>query len=562
MPIIRSSSEQGKSRAVQLLALAAVGAFVCICLAGLVLYTSTRRLNESRRWLDHSQEVVADLQEELWRVDRIESSALLYQLTRDYSNLRAAQAADVALSLGAQRLHEEVADNQSQLGRAEELRNCATELARKIDSFTPEAPFPAPQLLACRQVLSSMRQEERGLLSQRTAESQMNASQSLFTSVGFAGFCLAVVAVLFSFLLRDALRRQRYEAQLSETNDKLASTIRALERQATVSALLTASRDELQLCVTSVQAQLCAARYFGQLLPATTGAICMINNSRQSVELVATWNDSHGILDGFALDACCGLRSGRIRWRKPGQSEVDCAHFTGAPPEYYCCLPLVAQGETLGIVCVECASAGVAAMVEAHSTPLYELVELASMAIASLNLRSKLEHQSIRDPLTGLFNRHFMEIALDRELRRASRQAKTVAVLMLDVDHFKKFNDTFGHEAGDAVLREVAETLRQAVRSEDIVCRYGGEEFVAILPELSLEGALDRAELLRRMVSEIRTRYRGDGLREVTISIGVAMYPQTCETLEQILRAADRALYEAKHQGRNRVVLADQTVMA
>jgi diguanylate cyclase (GGDEF)-like protein len=150
-----------------------------------------------------------------------------------------------------------------------------------------------------------------------------------------------------------------------------------------------------------------------------------------------------------------------------------------------------------------------------------------------------------------------MEIALDRELRRAVRHQKPLAVLMLDIDHFKQLNDTYGHEAGDVVLREVAGVMRQAVRSEDTVCRYGGEEFVAILPELGTEDALSRAESIRHMVSELRIYHRGQALREVTISIGVAVYPNNGDSLDQLLSLSDRALYEAKHLGRNRVVLAE-----
>jgi diguanylate cyclase (GGDEF)-like protein len=201
-------------------------------------------------------------------------------------------------------------------------------------------------------------------------------------------------------------------------------------------------------------------------------------------------------------------------------------------------------------------------MVDANMGPLQEVIELASISIAGLNLRGKLEHQSIRDGLTGLFNRHFMEIALERELRRAARHNKPVAILMLDIDHFKEFNDTYGHDAGDTVLRELGEALLQSVRNEDILCRYGGEEFVAIMPELSLDAAMERAESLRRMVSEMRVRIRGESLREITLSIGVAVYPQHAETLEEVLRAADRALYEAKHLGRNRAIPAESVLLA
>jgi len=155
-----------------------------------------------------------------------------------------------------------------------------------------------------------------------------------------------------------------------------------------------------------------------------------------------------------------------------------------------------------------------------------------------------------------------MELALDRELRRAISQNKPLAIMMLDLDHFKQFNDTYGHEAGDAVLRELGEALLQSVRDEDIVCRYGGEEFIAILPEVSLETAMDRAEAIRCVVSEMRIRNRGEILRETTISIGVAVYPRHGDTLEEIMRAADRALYEAKHLGRNRVVTAESALLA
>jgi diguanylate cyclase (GGDEF)-like protein len=153
-----------------------------------------------------------------------------------------------------------------------------------------------------------------------------------------------------------------------------------------------------------------------------------------------------------------------------------------------------------------------------------------------------------------------MEISLNRELCRAARNHSDLAVLMLDIDHFKQFNDTFGHEAGDAILREVAEIFMQTVRVEDIACRYGGEEFVIILPETPLDVALERAESIRARVREMRIRSHQTTLREVTVSIGVAMYPESGGTLEELLRAADRALYAAKHRGRNQIVLADTAV--
>lgn len=155
-----------------------------------------------------------------------------------------------------------------------------------------------------------------------------------------------------------------------------------------------------------------------------------------------------------------------------------------------------------------------------------------------------------------------MEIALEREINRANRQGKQVAVMMLDIDHFKQFNDTFGHAAGDIVLREVAECMRLGVRSEDIVCRFGGEEFVVIMPEISTRAAFDRAELLRRMVGDLSLRFHGQPLRQITISIGLAMYPDNSDSPEELLRSADHAMYAAKNKGRNRVVAVDSSLQA
>jgi diguanylate cyclase (GGDEF)-like protein len=549
---------RGKNRAVLYLILAGIGVAISICGAGWLHYSAARHLNESREWVEKSQTIASNLQIESQRIDRIEPAIELYLLTHDEDKYHSAQTNSVALYSNSLYLQQLLKDNPSQMQRAKQLTNQASTLVTTINALTLRSSLPSLQLLSCRETLTLMQEAERELLQQRTNQTRFEAFRSELLSISFTVFSLIIVLVLFGFLLRDVHHRQRYQKQLSDANDKLGGTIRALERQARESHLLTASRDELQLCVNVQEAQQITARSLHQLLPGTLGSVCLINNPRQLVEIAAAWNGATALLDGFSLDACCGLRSGRVRWRKSGQSEVHCSHFTDTPPDHYVCLPLAAHGETLGMVYVECPSKGVAAMVEAQAAPLHEMIELASMAIAGLKLRNRLEYQSIRDGLTNLFNRHFMEIALERELRRAIRQQKPVAVLMVDVDHFKNFNDTFGHEAGDNVLRQVAESLRQAVRSEDIVCRYGGEEFVAILPEMPIDGALERAEMVRHQVSEINLRFRGEELHEITVSVGVAMYPQHAEFAEQLLRASDRALYEAKHQGRNRVVVASQ----
>jgi diguanylate cyclase (GGDEF)-like protein len=177
------------------------------------------------------------------------------------------------------------------------------------------------------------------------------------------------------------------------------------------------------------------------------------------------------------------------------------------------------------------------------------------MALASLQMRKKLEHQSIRDGLTGLFNRHFLEIALTRELARATRRKGSLAVLMIDVDHFKRLNDQFGHAAGDAVLKEVAKVFSSGVRTEDLVCRYGGEEFTIILPDITLEAAFNRAEVIRKAIANLRNELDNELYSAVTISIGGALFPTNGLTAEALLRHADAALYRAKREGRNKVIM-------
>jgi diguanylate cyclase (GGDEF)-like protein len=176
--------------------------------------------------------------------------------------------------------------------------------------------------------------------------------------------------------------------------------------------------------------------------------------------------------------------------------------------------------------------------------------------LASLRLRDSLRDQSIRDPLTGLFNRRFMQESLDRELHRARRKNRSLAVLFLDIDHFKRFNDTYGHEAGDFVLRSFADLFRRHFRNDDVICRYGGEEFAVILPESSSADAAKRAATLRAAVKKIGLRYRGQPLDQVTFSIGIAAFPEHGQTGEELLRAADQCLYQSKAEGRDRVTVA------
>lgn len=184
------------------------------------------------------------------------------------------------------------------------------------------------------------------------------------------------------------------------------------------------------------------------------------------------------------------------------------------------------------------------------------LAEQAALALANLKLREVLRTQSVRDPLTNLYNRRYMEESLERELSRAVRKNSRLSLMLIDVDHFKQFNDMFGHDAGDVVLRSLGSLLQTQLRREDIVCRYGGEEFIVILPDASLDSARQRGEQLREATKELVTEFRGQALGRITLSIGVATFPQNGTTGAVLVEAADAALYQAKKEGRDRIVLA------
>ena len=188
-----------------------------------------------------------------------------------------------------------------------------------------------------------------------------------------------------------------------------------------------------------------------------------------------------------------------------------------------------------------------------------ELSQLAQafddMALALQQREQKLQEQAISDPLTGLYNRCYLSEFLPRELARCRRSATSVAVMLIDLDHFKRINDSFGHEAGDVVLKAIAALLKSKVRGSDIACRYGGEEFALILPETGLDAAVRRAEVIRLAIARLGLGHAGTPLGKITTSLGIALFPDHGEDSDALLRVADVALYGAKGAGRDRVVV-------
>jgi diguanylate cyclase (GGDEF)-like protein len=228
------------------------------------------------------------------------------------------------------------------------------------------------------------------------------------------------------------------------------------------------------------------------------------------------------------------------------------------------CIPLIANGLAIGILGIQdddffsqIADPDINSDAFTRRRQIAATIaEYIAIAISNLNLRESLRLQAVRDPLTNLYNRRYMQEFLDRELHSARRKHRSLAVMMLDLDHFKRYNDNNGHAAGDEALAAVGEALMRSVRAEDVACRYGGEEFALILPECSLGQAAGRAEEIRKRIKEYRPQGERLSANVLTISIGVAAFDETTDRVDLLLKFADDALYEAKREGRDRVVTA------
>jgi diguanylate cyclase (GGDEF)-like protein/PAS domain S-box-containing protein len=357
-------------------------------------------------------------------------------------------------------------------------------------------------------------------------------------------------------------RKERVNA-LKETHEKLTVALEELKEQTQGAAKLAELVDILQSCQDAEEAFKITASVLQGMLRSTAGALYITSPSRDVVEMVASWGDIQGTEKVFRPDDCWGLRRGRVHRVKNSESPLRCAHAGASLADSFICVPLAAQGETLGVLCVENLPepAGSPTIPRPNQEDVLErqataIAERISLALANLRLREVLRSQSIRDPLTGLFNRRFMEESLERELRRALRGKQQVALVMLDIDHFKQFNDTFGHQAGDALLRALGNLLKESTRGQDVACRYGGEEFVFVLSGASLDSAWKRAELLREEIKHLSVRHGGQLLGAVTLSVGIAAFPDNGDSADQLLKAADDALYRAKESGRDRIVSA------
>ncbi len=522
----------------------------------------------SSQWVEHTHDVLTALEHVYATVKDVEADQRGYLLTgRTELEQQFLSTLPIARDAAAS-VARIVADNPEQAARAAQLQqlvekrlqaSLATYTAYKNSGFdqarTMVTSGPGIDLMnQIRELHKTMSAQERELLSQRMALSETDARVLKLSTLSGLGIGLALFMLVARRLLIEVRERQRAETLTAGANAELTNSLHELAMREDHTRQLSRYAGMLQSCRSMDEAIEVSHQAINRLLPDCGSSLYLIRASQDLAERIGIWGEPAVASAAlFPPQDCWALRRGQPFECEDVVGDVRCAHVSAldAASAWSICIPLAAHGEMLGLLNISCRYTPPAA----QRALMIAVVEQLSLGLSNLRLQDSLRMQSIRDPLTGLYNRRYLEESLTRELARCDRVGKPLSVLMVDLDHFKRFNDTHGHDGGDALLTHAGRVLQAHCRAEDIACRYGGEEFTVILPEVNLELARVRAEQIRSAIETLGVHHRRERLGAVTASIGVATFPDSSRDASELLRRADAALYAAKQQGRNRVVL-------
>jgi len=358
--------------------------------------------------------------------------------------------------------------------------------------------------------------------------------------------------------LEDLVKNRTTE--LINANKKLSISIKEQEQRNLEMTRINQMSDLLHACKNEFETYGILESACKQLFSNDSGYLCIIDETRTRMEIMACWGDFHlSKTTLLSFDDCWALRRGKEHFVESKEIGPFCTHLSSKIVNGYLCTPIVAQGEALGVLHIcfgNYSENDFKRIFKEKKIIINRIVEHYALSLVNLRLRESLRMESIQDPLTGLYNRRYMEKSIEREASRCEKYNKNLGVVMIDIDHFKKFNDTYGHETGDAVLENLSAFIKKNVRDEDIACRYGGEEFMLIMPELSLEETKKMAEKLRAGIKkDVKIRYKNKIL-DITASLGVSAYIEHGPGINNVIQAADAALYIAKDNGRDQVAVA------
>jgi diguanylate cyclase (GGDEF)-like protein len=514
---------------------------------GVVSWQSVRHLAAGVDRVEHTHAVLAAIDQTHRLVSDARRGEGGYLLTGDSTRLQLIYTSRLQAAEALARVAGLTRDNARQQQRIAAVRSMLDAEFASIDRAVTlrdrdlraavseyQAPSTQTRFNAIVQTLTSMRDEEQRLLDRRGIDVSTGGRRTL-TILGasyIVAFVLAMLALLR--MRREIIQRRTAETQVERANRALTLRVQQL-------AMLGHIGDLLQGCQTVEEAEDILSRVAPNMFEGTRGGIFRIAASRNIVTPLASWPDA---AHPFGPGDCWAMRRGAPH----ESSDATCRHLAQSPAQHAVCVPLVAQGNMLGVLSLQWDDP------EDPRELARAAGEQIALALANLELQQTLRVHAIRDPLTGLFNRRYMEESLVREVHRAARELAPLAVVMFDLDFFKQYNDVFGHAAGDALLRELGRMIVHDVRTEDIACRYGGDEFVVILPGCPADCAEKRCVALIDKARHLPIAALPGG-ESVTLSIGIAVFPGDATDPDELLAAADAALYEAKRGGRARVVL-------
>ncbi len=595
--------------------IAAIGFIVLVALASLagLLVDASQQTSQSFRWAGHSAEVIETTEAALGDLREAESGQRGFIITRNpaYARSFAERVESSARNMAA--VVRQTNDNPLQHARAREIAMLMaqrTTFLRQPLILARRGDFPRAVAIVVsgrgRELMDAISVRAKGFLDEERALQTIRqdaAGQRLVSGRRLAIIGAITVALLvvgsFALLIRgirrplatmmramtalgdgernaridtsmgskeftrlaqgynvmaDRLReavsdQASIERQLQTVNAELHRNSETLRERGDVIELLGGMAHRMQAARTDDELAQIVTVFVPRVLPDIPGALYAHNNSRNCLVPVASWGGTDVSPGGFAPERCWALRRGQSHCvTEPGR-DIVCGHASAG--EVYHCEPLLAGGEVIGVLYLQ-------GRIGSESRfRMNVLAENIASALVNHRLQRSLREQTIRNPLTGLFNRRYMEEMLKLEIARASRSGTPLSLVMCDIDHFKRFNDEFGHDAGDAVLQVVAAEMRSRFRDGDVVCRFGGEEFTIIAPGTTANALAARVEAVRRAIAELTVRHGSRSLGSTSMSFGIATWTDTmARDGSTLIQAADMALYQSKREGRNRATIS------
>lgn len=498
----------------------------------------------SAAWVAHTHEVIDALEQVVGGLAEAESSLRGYAVSRDlrfFDEFEPAISDAVKGLANAARLTRDDPPQRRTVERVSPLLARRVELlhfrSERLRAGAPAEILPEAQRLTerIRSLIGEAIRVERLLLLERRLVVEERTLRA--RNWAAAGILLSVALMLGAFALLDREMRRRRAAELT--------------RERELSNLLEFGQ-RLQACRDLSEAYEVVREFGARFFEGCVGFVSRVAPEAAVARRETGWGAAALLGEPSFAPAECGAleRVEGSEWRGPASG---CRHFGAVPPGTTLCVPLPANAEPHGALHLSSALSIRDDVVQRACI----VGEQIALALSNLELRRTLIEQSISDPMTGLYNRRYLEETLPRELARAKREDRALSLVLIDIDHFKRINDTFGHDVGDDVLKAIAVLLRAQTRTGDIASRLGGEELLVVLPGANIAQATAKAESLREMIAALEIRAQDRPIGPVTASFGVSVFPFHGGTAHELLKNADKALYAAKSAGRNRVLAAE-----